>query len=143
MLQPVHGQQDTSLSRKCIHPHNKQWFKTVHEYFKDFDEQHRLPYDKAVLETLVGHPYSFRERYREKSIVFTPPLSRHRGFRFPAVQHTPCLFRLQSNASNCQWTPKTFQDAMDPLRNKETAKDAHSKKSYTKAGHFLGSQCQI
>ncbi|GFR32099.1 hypothetical protein TNCT_719641 [Trichonephila clavata] len=22
-LQPVHGQQDTSLSRKCIHPHNK------------------------------------------------------------------------------------------------------------------------
>ncbi|GFR20607.1 hypothetical protein TNCT_403321 [Trichonephila clavata] len=31
-LQPVHGQQDTFLSRKCIHPHNKQWFKTVHEY---------------------------------------------------------------------------------------------------------------
>ncbi|GFQ87586.1 hypothetical protein TNCT_673351 [Trichonephila clavata] len=99
----VHGQQDTFAEQKMHPSHNKQWFKTVHEYFKDSDEQHRLPYDKAVLRPLVGRPYSFREQYREKSIVFTPPFP-HRGFRFPAVQHTPCLFRLQSMLQTCQWT---------------------------------------
>ncbi|GFR01039.1 hypothetical protein TNCT_267061 [Trichonephila clavata] len=129
MLQPVHGQQDTSLSRKCIIHTTKQWFKTVHEYFKDFDEQHRLPYDKAVLETLVGHPYSFRERYREKSIVFTPPLSRHVDFVFQqsSTRHVSLDYKAMLQTVN--GPPKTFQDAMDPLRNKETAKDAHSKKS--------------
>ncbi|GFR30873.1 hypothetical protein TNCT_41821 [Trichonephila clavata] len=51
-LQPVHGQQDTFAEQK-MHPSTQQnsGLKTVHEYFKDFDEQHRLPYDKAVLET--------------------------------------------------------------------------------------------
>ncbi|GFQ79564.1 hypothetical protein TNCT_149841 [Trichonephila clavata] len=120
-----------SLSRKCIHPHNKQWFKTVHEYFKDFDEQHRLPYDKAVLETSRRHPYSFRERYREKSIVFTPPPSpRHRGFRFPAVQHTPCPFRLQSNASNLSMDLlRHFKTQWIPLRNKGTVPGRSFEKS--------------
>ncbi|GFR20664.1 hypothetical protein TNCT_403531 [Trichonephila clavata] len=36
------------LSRKCIHPHNKQWFKTSMNIL-DFDEQHRLPYDKVQI----------------------------------------------------------------------------------------------
>ncbi|GFQ94297.1 hypothetical protein TNCT_587701 [Trichonephila clavata] len=29
---------------------------------------------RRSLRPLVGHPYSFREQYREKSIVFNPPL---------------------------------------------------------------------
>ncbi|GFR20865.1 hypothetical protein TNCT_404441 [Trichonephila clavata] len=58
---------------------------------------------------------------------------------FPAVQHTPCLFRLQ-DAKPVNGPPKTFQDAMDPL-NKGTVQDAHSKSPYTKAGPLLGSQC--
>ncbi|GFQ80970.1 hypothetical protein TNCT_544371 [Trichonephila clavata] len=86
---------------------------------------------RRSLRPLVGHPYSFRERYREKSIVFTPPPSpRHRGFRFPAVQHTPCPFRLQSNASNLSMDLlRHFKTQWIPLRNKETVQDAHSKKS--------------
>ncbi|GFR01040.1 hypothetical protein TNCT_267071 [Trichonephila clavata] len=73
----------------------------------------------------------------ERKVLFLPPpLSRHRGFRFPAVQHTPCPLDYKAMLQTCQWTPKTFQDAMDPLRNKETAQDAHSKSPYTKAGHF-------
>ncbi|GFR29618.1 hypothetical protein TNCT_36441, partial [Trichonephila clavata] len=66
-----------------------------------------------------------------------------RGFRFPAVQHTPCLFRLQSNASNLSMDPKTFQDAMDPLRNKETARTLIRKSPYTKAGLLRISSAQI
>ncbi|GFQ94261.1 hypothetical protein TNCT_587531 [Trichonephila clavata] len=31
---------------------------------------------RRSLRPLVERPYSFREQYREKSIVFTPPLSR-------------------------------------------------------------------
>ncbi|GFQ86353.1 hypothetical protein TNCT_510651 [Trichonephila clavata] len=86
---------------------------------------------RRSLRPLVGHPYSFRERYREKECCFYPPPSpRHRGFRFPAVQHTPCLFRLQSNASNLSMDLlRHFKTQWIPLRNKETAQDAHSKKS--------------
>ncbi|GFR20611.1 hypothetical protein TNCT_403341 [Trichonephila clavata] len=70
-LQPVHGQQDTFLSRKCIHHTTKQWFKTVHEYFKDFDEQHRLPYDRS-LRPLVGIRIALGTN-REKYCFTLPP----------------------------------------------------------------------
>ncbi|GFQ82521.1 hypothetical protein TNCT_361491 [Trichonephila clavata] len=77
---------------------------------------------RRSLRPLVERPYSFREQYREKSIVFTPPSPRHCGFRFPAVQHTPCLFRLQSNASNLSMDlVGHFKTQWSPLRNKENA----------------------
>ncbi|GFQ66116.1 hypothetical protein TNCT_602631, partial [Trichonephila clavata] len=42
----------------------------------------------------------------------------------------------------CQWTPKTFQDAMDPFTKQGNCPRTLIRKSpYTKAGHFLGSQC--
>ncbi|GFQ82543.1 hypothetical protein TNCT_361601 [Trichonephila clavata] len=128
-----------------MHPSTQQnsGLKTVHEYFKDFDEQHRLPYDKAVLETSRGHPYSFREQYREKVLFLPPPLSRHRGFRFPAVQHTPCLFRLQKQCFKpVNGPPKIFQDAMDPFTKQGNCPRTLIRKSpYTKALPVLGSQC--
>ncbi|GFQ81389.1 hypothetical protein TNCT_195211 [Trichonephila clavata] len=99
----VHGQQDTSLSRKCIHHTTKQWFKTVHEYFKDFDEQHRLPYDKAVLETLVGIRIALGNDTERKYCFYPPPLP-HRGFRFPAVQHTHVSLDYKAMLQTCQWT---------------------------------------
>ncbi|GFR00832.1 hypothetical protein TNCT_81181 [Trichonephila clavata] len=59
---------------------------------------------------------------REKYCFYPPPPSPlHRGFRFPAVQHTPCLFRLQSNASNLSMDlVRHFKTQWIPLRNKET-----------------------
>ncbi|GFR20859.1 hypothetical protein TNCT_404411 [Trichonephila clavata] len=42
----------------------------------------------------------------------------------------------------CQWTPKTFQDAMDPLQTRKLS-GPHSKSPYTKAGPLLGSQCPV
>ncbi|GFR20668.1 hypothetical protein TNCT_403551 [Trichonephila clavata] len=38
--------------------------------------------------------------------------------------------------------PKTFQDAMDPLRNKETAQDAHLK-SPIQSRPTSGSECRF
>ncbi|GFQ95411.1 hypothetical protein TNCT_3971 [Trichonephila clavata] len=99
---------------------------------------------RRSLRPLVGHPYSFRERHREKSIVFTPPPSpRHRGFRFPAVQHTPCLFRLQSDASNLSMDLlRHFKTQWIPLRNKETVPGrSFEKVLILKQAHVSGSEC--
>ncbi|GFQ80965.1 hypothetical protein TNCT_544341 [Trichonephila clavata] len=86
---------------------------------------------RRSLRPLVGHPYSFRERYREKSIVFTPPPSpRTVDFVFQQSSTRPCPFRLQSNASNLSMDLlRHFKTQWIPLRNKETVQDAHSKKS--------------
>ncbi|GFR20648.1 hypothetical protein TNCT_403471 [Trichonephila clavata] len=68
-LQPVHGQQDT-FSEQKMHPSTtKQWFKTVHEYFKDFDEQHSFHTTRRS-ETSRRHPYSFRNEQRK--VLFYP-----------------------------------------------------------------------
>ncbi|GFR24925.1 hypothetical protein TNCT_468011 [Trichonephila clavata] len=96
-LQPVHGQQDT-FSEQKMHPSTQQnsGLKLSMNIVRTLTSNTGFHTTRRSLRPLVGHPYSFRERYREKSIVFTPPPSpRHRGFRFPAVQHTPCLFRHQ------------------------------------------------
>ncbi|GFR20604.1 hypothetical protein TNCT_403311 [Trichonephila clavata] len=74
------------------------------------------------LRPLVGHPYSFRERYREKSIVL---LSCHVDF-FPAVQHTPCPLDYKA-FKPVNGPPKTFQEQI-PL--KETVPGRHSKSLY-------------
>ncbi|GFR20638.1 hypothetical protein TNCT_403431 [Trichonephila clavata] len=120
-LQPVHGQQDTFLSRKCIHPQQNSGLK-LSMIFKDFDEQHRLPYDK-VLETLVRHPY-FRERYREKYCL--PPATVDFVFQQSSTRHVSLDYK---DASNLSMDLKTFQDAMDPLRNKETVPGRSFEKS--------------
>ncbi|GFQ66561.1 hypothetical protein TNCT_681971 [Trichonephila clavata] len=119
-LQPVHGQQDTFAEQKCIHPHNKAVFKTVHEYFKDFDEQHRLPYDKASLRPLVGHPYSFRNDTEKRVHV---------------LDYKACFKPVNG-------PPKTFQDAMDPFTKQGNCPRTLIRKSpYTKAGPRSGSEC--
>ncbi|GFR20662.1 hypothetical protein TNCT_403521 [Trichonephila clavata] len=114
-IQCLHLSMDSripSLSRKCIHPHNKQWFKTVHEYFKTLTSNTGFHTTRRSLRP-SGHPYSFRER-TEKSIVY---LSRHRGFRFQQSS-TPCLLDYKACFKPVNGPPKTFQDAMDPLRRK-------------------------
>ncbi|GFQ73318.1 hypothetical protein TNCT_433201 [Trichonephila clavata] len=96
---------------------------------------------RRSLRPLVGRPYSFREQYREKSIFYPPPSPRHRGFRFPAVQHTPCLFRLQSNASNLSMDlVRHFKTQWIPLRNKETVQGrSFEKVLILKQAYVLGS----
>ncbi|GFQ76996.1 hypothetical protein TNCT_94021 [Trichonephila clavata] len=75
---------------------------------------------RRSLRPLVSVRIALGNNTERKVLFLPPPFSPPRGFRFPAVQQTPCLFRLQSMLQTCQWTSKTFQDAMDPLRNKET-----------------------
>ncbi|GFR08512.1 hypothetical protein TNCT_304531 [Trichonephila clavata] len=144
-LQPVHGQQDT-FSEQKMHPSTQQnsGLKLSMNILRTLTSNTGFHTTRRSLRPLVGHPYSFRERYREKSIVFTPPPSpRHRGFRFPAVQHTPCLFRLQSNASNLSMDLlRHFKTQWIPLRNKETVPGrSFEKVLILKQAHFLGSQC--
>ncbi|GFQ82544.1 hypothetical protein TNCT_361611 [Trichonephila clavata] len=140
-LQPVHGQQDTFAEQK-MHPSTQQNNGLKSQYFKEFDEQKRLPYDKGNLRPLVGHPYSFRE-HTERKVLFTPPSPRHRGFRFPAVQHTPYLFRLQSNASNLSMDLlRYFKTQWIPLQNMETAQGrSFEKVLILKHYRVLGSEC--
>ncbi|GFR16912.1 hypothetical protein TNCT_403761 [Trichonephila clavata] len=105
-LQPVHGQQDTFAEQK-MHPSTQQnsGLKLSMNILRTLTSNTGFHTTRRSLRPLVGHPYSFRERYREKSIVFTPPPSpRHRGFRFPAVQHTPCPLDYKAMLQTCQWT---------------------------------------
>ncbi|GFQ70937.1 hypothetical protein TNCT_566011 [Trichonephila clavata] len=129
-FQPVHGRQDTFAEQK-MHPSKQQnsGLKLSMNILRTLTSNTGFHTTRRSLRLLVGHPYSFREQYREKSIVFTPPSSRHRGFRFPAVQHTPCLFRLRSIYSNLSMDlAKTFQDAMDPFTKQVNCQGPHSKK---------------
>ncbi|GFR20862.1 hypothetical protein TNCT_404421 [Trichonephila clavata] len=128
------GQQDT-FSEQKMHPSTtKQWFKLSMNIW-DFDEQHGLPYDKRSLR--LRHPYSFGND-TEKSIVL--PLSRHRGFRFQQSSTRHVSLNYKACFKPVNGPPKTFQDAMDPLRNKNCP-GRSSKSPYTKAGPLLGSQC--
>ncbi|GFR20848.1 hypothetical protein TNCT_404351 [Trichonephila clavata] len=56
------------LSRKCIHPQQNSGLKLSMNIRTLTSTQASR---QAVLETSRGHPYSFRERYREK-YCFTP-----------------------------------------------------------------------
>ncbi|GFQ99133.1 hypothetical protein TNCT_685181 [Trichonephila clavata] len=129
-LQPVHGQQDT-FSEQKMHPSTQQnsGLKLSMNILRTLTSNTGFHTTRRSLRPLVGHPYSFRERYREKSIV-SPPSPRHRGFRFPAVQHTPCLFRLQSYASNLSMDLlRHFKTQWILYETRKLSKDAHSKKS--------------
>ncbi|GFR20627.1 hypothetical protein TNCT_403391 [Trichonephila clavata] len=77
----------------------------------EFDEQHRLPYDKAVLETSVGIRIALgndREKY-----CFTPATV---DFVSSSPAHAMSL-RLQRCFKPVNG-PKTFQDAMDPYETR-------------------------
>ncbi|GFR23473.1 hypothetical protein TNCT_420301 [Trichonephila clavata] len=73
-LQPVHGQQDTFAEQK-MHPSTQQnsGLKLSMNILRTLTSNTGFHTTRRSLRPLVGHPYSFRERYREKSIVFTPP----------------------------------------------------------------------
>ncbi|GFQ82515.1 hypothetical protein TNCT_361471 [Trichonephila clavata] len=143
-LQPVHGQQDNFAEQK-MHPSTQQnsGLKMSINILRTFTSNTGFHTTRRSLRPLVERPYSFREQYREKSIVFTPPSPRHCGFRFPAVQHTPCLFRLQSNASNLSMDlVRHFKTQWSPLRNKETAQGRSFEKVLILKHYWvLGSEC--
>ncbi|GFR20572.1 hypothetical protein TNCT_403191 [Trichonephila clavata] len=94
-----------SAERKCIHPQQNSGLKLSMNILRTLMSNTGFHTTRRSLDSL-RHPHSFRERYREK--IFYP--SRHRGFRFPAVQHTPCLLDYK-NASNL---------SMDLLRHFKT-----------------------
>ncbi|GFR20590.1 hypothetical protein TNCT_439861 [Trichonephila clavata] len=73
-LQPVHGQQDTFAEQK-MHPSTQQnsGLKLSMNILRTLTSNTGFHTTRRSLRPLVGHPYSFRERYREKSIVFYPP----------------------------------------------------------------------
>ncbi|GFQ73337.1 hypothetical protein TNCT_433311 [Trichonephila clavata] len=76
---------------------------------------------RRSLRPLVGVRIALGNNTERKVLFLPPPFSPPRGFRFPAVQHTPCLFRLQSNASNLSMDlVRHFKTQWIPLRNKET-----------------------
>ncbi|GFR20814.1 hypothetical protein TNCT_404241 [Trichonephila clavata] len=83
-----------SLSRKCIHHTTKQWFKTVHEYFR-FDRT-QASIRQAVLETSRD---SILGNDTEKSIVL-PPLPPP-WISFPAVstRHVSLNYKACLNLS--------------------------------------------
>ncbi|GFQ87590.1 hypothetical protein TNCT_673361 [Trichonephila clavata] len=130
MLQPVHGQQDTFAEQK-MHPSTQQnsGLKLSMNILRTLTSNTGFHTTRRSLRLSLGVRIALGNNTERKYCFYTP-LSRHRGFRFPAVQHTPCLFRLQSNASNLSMDLlRHFKTQWIPLRNKETAKDAHSKKS--------------
>ncbi|GFR20570.1 hypothetical protein TNCT_403181 [Trichonephila clavata] len=85
------------LPEQKMHPSTtKQWFKLSMNILRTL--KHRLPYDKAVLETSRQHPYSFRAN-REKIVYpLSPP-----WISVSAVQHTPCPLDYKM-LQTCQWT---------------------------------------
>ncbi|GFR20630.1 hypothetical protein TNCT_403401 [Trichonephila clavata] len=77
-----------------MHPsHNKQWFKTVHEYFRTLTK-HRLPSTRRSLRP-SSHLHSFRNEQRK--VLFSPPP--HRGFRFSSTRHVSLDYKHASNLS--------------------------------------------
>ncbi|GFR20835.1 hypothetical protein TNCT_404311 [Trichonephila clavata] len=120
-----------SLSRKCIHPHNKQWFKTVHEILRTLTSN-------TGFHTTSGlrprrHPYSFRERYRE-SIVF--PLSPPPWISFSSSPAQPCPLDYKHASNLSMDLLRHFKTQWIPLRNKETVPGRSFEKSILKQAHF-------
>ncbi|GFR20618.1 hypothetical protein TNCT_403361 [Trichonephila clavata] len=97
-LQPVHGQQDTFLSRKCIHPQQNSGLKLSMNILRTLTSNTGFHTTRRSL-TLVGIRIALGNEQRE-SIVLPP---RHRGFRFQQSS-TRHVFRLQSMLQTCQWT---------------------------------------
>ncbi|GFQ92134.1 hypothetical protein TNCT_124901 [Trichonephila clavata] len=138
-LQPVHGQQDT-FSEQKMHPSTQQnsGLKLSMNILRTLTRNTGFHTTRRCLRPLVGIRIALGND-TERKVLFFPPPPRHRGFRFPAVQHTPCLFRLQSYASNLSMDLlRHFKTQWIPLRNKETVQGrSFEKVLYTKAGPLL------
>ncbi|GFQ87583.1 hypothetical protein TNCT_673341 [Trichonephila clavata] len=91
------------FAEQKMHPsHNKQWFKTVHEYFKDSDEQHGF-IRQAVLETLVGVRIALGNIQREKYCFYTPsPATVDFVFQQSSTRHVSLDYKAM--LQTCQWT---------------------------------------
>ncbi|GFQ80991.1 hypothetical protein TNCT_287351 [Trichonephila clavata] len=143
-LQPVHGQQDT-FSEQKMHPSTQQnsGLKLSMNILRTLTSNTGFHTTRRSLRPLVAIRIALGNN-TERKVLFLPPLSPHRGFRFPAVQHTPCLFRLQSNASNLSMDLLNISRRNGSLyETRKLPRTLIRKSPYTKAGHFLGSQCQI
>ncbi|GFR20852.1 hypothetical protein TNCT_404381 [Trichonephila clavata] len=114
--------QDTFSEQKCIHPHNKTVFKLSMNILRTLTTQASIR--QAVLETSRGHPYTLGDTEKSIFTLSPPPWI---SFSSSPARHVS-LYKACFKPVN--GPPKTFQDAMDPLRNKETVKDAHSKSLY-------------
>ncbi|GFR21637.1 hypothetical protein TNCT_237351 [Trichonephila clavata] len=105
-LQPVHGQQDTFAEQK-MHPSTQQnsGLKLSMNILRTLTSNTGFHTTRRSLRPLVGHPYSFRERYREKSIVFTPPPLPPPWISFSQQSSTRHVsLDYEAMLQTCQWT---------------------------------------
>ncbi|GFQ82542.1 hypothetical protein TNCT_361591 [Trichonephila clavata] len=106
MLQPVHGQQDTFAEQK-MHPSTQQnsGLKMSMNILRTLTSNTGFHTTRRSLRPLVGHPYSFREQYREKSIVFNPPpLPATVDFVFQQSSTRHVSLDYKALLQTCQWT---------------------------------------
>ncbi|GFQ81391.1 hypothetical protein TNCT_195221 [Trichonephila clavata] len=145
MLQPVHGQQDTFAEQK-MHPSTQQnsGLKLSMNILRTLTSNTGFHTTRRSLRLSSGIRIALGNDTERKVLFLPPPSPRHRGFRFPAVQHTPCLFRLQSNASNLSMDLlRHFKTQWILYETRKLSRTLIRKSPYTKAGPLLGSQCQI
>ncbi|GFQ78563.1 hypothetical protein TNCT_380011 [Trichonephila clavata] len=104
-LQPVHGQQDTFAEQK-MHPSTQQnsGLKLSMNILRTLTGNTGFHTTRRSLRPLVGVPYSFREQYREKSIVFTPPPPPHLDFVFQQSSTRHVSLDYKAMLQTCQWT---------------------------------------
>ncbi|GFR20801.1 hypothetical protein TNCT_404191 [Trichonephila clavata] len=130
------GQQDTFSEQKMHHHTTKQWLKLSMNILRTLTSN-------TGFHTTDGpwtsrHPYSFGND--TEKVLFSPSPA---TVDFVSnVQHTPC-----SDYKACfkpvNGPPKTFQDAMDPLRNKELSRTLIRKVLILKQAHFWDHGAQI
>ncbi|GFR20642.1 hypothetical protein TNCT_403451 [Trichonephila clavata] len=101
-----------SAERKCIHHTTKQWFKISMNILTLTSTQ--VPYDRRSLRLSSASVYlgTNREKY-----CFTLPATVDFVFQQSSTRHSLDY----KDVKPVNGPPKTFQDAMDPFRNKETA----------------------
>ncbi|GFR01032.1 hypothetical protein TNCT_267031 [Trichonephila clavata] len=119
-----------------MHPsHNKQWFKTVHEYFKDFDEQHRLHTTRRSLRLSSGIRIALGKIQREK-YCFYPPLSPHVDFVFQqsSTRHVSLDYKAMLQTVN--GLLRHFKTQWILYETRKLPRTLIRKSPYTKAGHF-------
>ncbi|GFQ71876.1 hypothetical protein TNCT_709471 [Trichonephila clavata] len=105
-LQPVHRQQDTFAEQK-MHPTTQQnsGLKMSMNILRTLTSNTFFHTTRRSLRPLVGHPYSFREQYRKKSIVFTPPpLPATVDFVFQQFSTRHVSLDHKAMLQTCQWT---------------------------------------
>ncbi|GFQ70936.1 hypothetical protein TNCT_566001 [Trichonephila clavata] len=82
----------------------KQWFKMSMNILRNLTSNTGFHTTRRSLRPLVGHPYSFREQYRENSIVFTPPSPATVDFVFQQSSTRHVSLDYKAFLQTCQWT---------------------------------------